>query len=83
MNQMLLQLLKENKGLVMSGIGAFIRGEDPVTWIKKVARTHPALREYNLDDPDGTAAKLCRDQNIDQNELSQEIAEFANSIIHK
>ena len=81
MNQMLLQILKENKGLVMSGIGAFIRGEDPVTWIKKVARTHPALREYNLDDLDGTASQLCRENNIDQAQLSKDIKEFANSYI--
>ena len=83
MNQVLLQILKENKGLVMSGIGAFIRGEDPVTWIKKVARTHPALREYNLDDLDGTAAQLCREKNIDQAQLSKDITEFANSYIQQ
>lgn len=79
MNQMLLQLLKENKGIVLSGVGAFIRGEDPITWIKRLAQTHPALREYNLDDLDGTAAQLCQEKNINQAELSNEITELANS----
>lgn len=83
MRQILMQILKENRGLVMSGVGAFIRGEDPVTWIKKVAQTHPALREYNLDDLEGTASQLCKDNNINQAELSSEIKGFANSYIHK
>ena len=81
MNPTLLKIASENKGLIMSGIGAFIRGEDPVTWIKKVAQTHPALKEYNLDDLSGTAAQVCRENNVDQAQLSSEIREFANSYI--
>ena len=79
MNPTLLKIAKENRALIYSGIGAFIRGEDPITWIKKVAQTHPALREYNLDDLEGTAAKLCEDKNVDQAQLTSEIKEFANS----
>lgn len=83
MNQMLMQLIKENKGLIMSGIGAFIRGEDPVSWIKRLAQTHPALREYNLDDVNATAAQVCKEKNIDQAALANDITEFANSYIQK
>ena len=79
MNPTLLKIAKENKGLILSGVGAFIRGEDPVTWIKKVAQTHPALRDYNLDDPIGTAEMLCHEKNVDQAQLTSEIKEFANS----
>ena len=67
MNQTLLKIASENKGLIMSGIGAFIRGEDPVTWIKKVAQTHPALKEYKIDsveELDATATKLCCDPGL-------------------
>ena len=79
MNPTLLKIAKENKALIYSGIGAFIRGEDPVTWIKKVAQTHPALKEYNLDDPIGTAEQICQEKQVDQAQLTSEIKEFANS----
>ena len=83
MNQTLLKIVSDNKGLILSAVGAFMRGESPQSWIKKLATTHPALKELNLDDLDGTAAKLCKDNNINQTELTGEITEFANSYIHK
>lgn len=83
MNQALLQIIKENKGLIYSAIGAAMRGESPQSWIKNVARSNPKLQGYNLDDLEGTAAQVCKENNVDQNKLSSEVMEFANSFIQK
>lgn len=82
----LLQAAMQHKDILLSAAGAFIRGESPVDWIKKVAKANPQLQKYNLDSLealDATAAQVCQESKMDQNELTQEIKEFANSYINK
>ena len=81
----LLQTAIQHKDILLSAAGAFIRGESPVDWIKKVAQANPQLQKYNLDSLDAleaTAAQVCQESNTDQGELTEGIKEFANSYIN-
>lgn len=65
--------------IVMSALGAMMRGENPRDFIKNLANTNPKLQGLDLDNLEGTAKALCEQNNIDMNELADKIQEFANS----
>ena len=68
-----------NNNMMMQAMGAMMRGEDPRTFLKNLANSNPQLQGMNLDDLQGTAKSLCEKNNINMNELSDKIREFANS----
>lgn len=68
-----------NNNMMMQAMGAMMRGENPRTFIKNLANSNPQLQGLNLDDLQGTAKALCEKNNIDMNQLSAKISEFANS----
>lgn len=68
-----------NNNMMMSALGAMMRGENPRAFIKSLANSNPQLQGLNLDDLQGTAKALCEKNNIDMNELAGKITEFANS----
>ena len=77
MNNLLMNLA--NNKIVMSAVGAMMRGENPKTFIKNLANTNPALQGLDLDDLEGTAKALCDKNGYNMNELAGKIQEFANS----
>lgn len=74
----LLSILGNNK-IVMSALGAMMRGENPNDFIKNLANTNPKLQGLDLDNLEGTAKALCEKNGIDMNELANKISGFANS----
>lgn len=56
-----------------------MRGESPKDFLRNLANTNPQLQGLNLDDLEGTAKALCDKNNVDMDELSNKIREFANS----
>lgn len=68
-----------NNNMLMQAMGAMMRGENPRSFIKNLAASNPQLQGLNLDDLQGTAKALCEKNNIDMNQLSNQIREFANS----
>ena len=64
---------------VMQAIGAMMRGENPQTFMKKLADTNPQLQGLDLDNLESTAKALCDKNGIDMNELAGKIQGFANS----
>lgn len=79
----LMMLGNGSNGMMMQAFGAMMRGESPQTFLKNLANTNPQLQGLNLDDLEGTAKALCERNNVDMNELSNRIKEFANSNIPK
>ena len=77
MNNLLMNLA--NSPIVMSAVGAMMRGENPRDFIKNLANTNPKLQGLDLDNLEGTARALCEKNNIDMNDLAGKIQEFANS----
>lgn len=65
--------------MMMSALGAMMRGESPKDFLKNLANTNPQLQGLNLDDLEGTARSLCEKNNIDMNELASKIQDFAKS----
>ena len=77
MNNLLMNL--GNSPIVMSALGAMMRGENPKDFIRNLANTNPKLKGLDLDNLEGTAKSLCEQNNIDMQELAGKIQEFANS----
>lgn len=71
-----------NNNIIMSAIGAMMRGENPQDFIKNLANTNPKLQGLDLDNLESTAKTLCDRNGINMNELAGRIQEFANSNIH-
>ena len=74
----LFSMLGNNK-IVMSAVGAMMRGENPSDFMKNLANTNPALQGLDLDNLEGTAKALCDQKGIDMNQLAEQIKGFANS----
>ena len=68
-----------NNKMVMSAIGAMMRGEDPKTFMRNLANTNPALQGMDFDNLEETARNLCNQKGIDMNQLAEQIKGFANS----
>ena len=65
--------------MMMQAMGAMMRGENPNAFLKKLAKSHPQLQGYDLDNLEATASALCQKNNIDMNQLAEQIKGFANS----
>lgn len=77
MNNFLMGLA--NNKIVMSAIGAMMRGENPSDFMKNLAMTNPKLQGLDLDNLEETAKSLCAQNNVDMNQLAEQIKGFANS----
>ena len=75
----LMMLTGNNSNIMMQALGSMMRGESPKDFLRNLANTNPQLQGLNLDDLEGTAKSLCDKNNIDMDELSNKIREFANS----
>ena len=78
-----LMSLMGNNSMMMSALGAMMRGESPQAFLKNLANTNPQLQGLDLDNLEGTAKALCDKNNVNMNELADKIREFANSNTNK
>ena len=74
---------KEIMNLAMKAIGAAMRGESPVDFMKNLALTNPKFQGYNFDDLEGTANTVCEEKSVDISTMKTEVVELANSYINK
>lgn len=75
--------LFSGNSMMMSAMGAMMRGESPQTFLKNLANTNPQLQGLDLDNLESTASALCQKNNINMNDLADKIREFASSNIPK
>lgn len=68
-----------NNSMMLQAFGAMMRGESPQAFLKNLANSNPQLQGLNFDDLEGTAKTLCERNNVNMEELSDRIREFANS----
>ena len=47
--------------ILMQAVGAYLRGDTPQDFLKKLARTRPELNGLDLDDLEGTANRLAKE----------------------
>ena len=68
-----------NNNMMMSALGAMMRGESPSDFLKNLANTNPQLQGLDLDNLEGTARALCEKNNVNMEQLAAQIQGFANS----
>ena len=71
--------LMGGNSMMMSALGAMMRGENPTTFLKNLANTNPALQGLDLDNLEGTARALCEKNNVNMEQLADQIRDFAKS----
>ena len=59
--------------ILMQAIGAAMRGEDPKTFMKRLANNHPQLKRMNLDDLYGSAQQLCKEKGLNPDDVAKSI----------
>ena len=69
--------------MMLSAMGAMMRGESPQMFLKNLANTNPQLQGLDLDNLEGTARALCDKNNVNMEQLAEQIRGFANSNIPK
>ena len=74
-------MLNFGNPMMMQALGAMMRGESPQAFLKNLANTNPQLRGLDLDNLEGTAQALCQKNNVNMNELTEQIKDFAKSNI--
>lgn len=77
MNNFLMGLTNNN--IIMSAVGAMMRGENPKDFMRNLAATNPKLQGLDFDDLEGTAKALCEKNNVNMEELADRIKDFAKS----
>lgn len=69
--------------ILMQAIGAAMRGESPQAFMKRLANQHPQLKKMNLDDLQGSAQQLCKQQGVNADELAQKLDGIIDPMIKK
>lgn len=59
--------------ILMQMVGAAIRGENPQTFLKRLANQHPAMKKVNFNDLMGSAKQLAQENNMDIDELTKKL----------
>lgn len=75
--------LNGGTSILLQALGAAMRGESPQSFMKRLANQHPQLKRLNLDDLQGTANQLCKQNNLDANEVAKRIDAVIDPQINK
>ena len=59
--------------ILLQAVGAAMRGESPQAFMKRLANQHPQLKRMNLDDLQGTASQLCKQNGLNPDEVAKQI----------
>ena len=59
--------------ILMQAVGAYMRGETPQDFMKKLAKTLPELNGLDLDDLEGTANKLAQQKGTTVDEVAKTV----------
>lgn len=69
--------------ILLQAVGAAMRGESAQAFMSRLANQHPQLKEMDLNDLQGSAQKLCQQQGIDSDELTQKLDGIIDPLIKK
>ena len=69
--------------ILMKAVGAAMRGESPQVFMKKLATQHPQLKRLNLDDLQGTADQLCKQNGLDATEVAKQVDQVIEPSINR
>ena len=66
--------------IMMQAVGAFMRGESPMDFMRSLARTRPELQGMDFSDLNAAAQKLCRERGVDPQKLTQEVTQYIQNM---
>ena len=66
--------------IMMQAVGAFMRGESPMDFMRNLARTRPELQGMDFSDINAAAQKLCRERGVDPQKLTQEVTQYIQNM---
>ena len=69
--------------ILLQAVGAAMRGESPQAFMKRLANQHPQLKKMNLDDLQGPAQQLCRQNGLNPDEVAKQVDSVIDPQIHK
>lgn len=69
--------------ILLQAIGAAMRGESPQAFMKRLANQHPQLKKMNLDDLQGTAQQLAKQNGVDTEGLTKELDSIVEPMIKR
>ena len=78
MNPML-NLLGNQNNIMMQAVGAMIRGESPQMFLQNMAKTNPQLQGLDLNNLNGTAEQLCKQNGINIEDAKSRINNYVQS----
>ena len=67
--------------ILMQAVGAAMRGESPQDFMKKLARTRPELNGLDLDDLEGTAQKLAKQNGTTVDEVAKTVKQKVGGLL--
>ena len=67
--------------VLMQAVGAYMRGETPQDFMKKLARTRPELNGLDLDDLEGTANKLAQQKGTTVDEVAKTVKQKVGGLM--
>ena len=59
--------------ILLQAVGAALRGESPQAFMKRLANQHPQLKRMNLDDLQGSAQQLCKENGMNPDDVAKDI----------
>ena len=62
-----------SSSVLLQALGAAMRGESPLQFMKKLANSDPRLKKMNLDDLMGSAQKLAQEQGLNIEDVQKGI----------
>ena len=76
----LLQGSQSQNNIMMQAVGAMMRGESPQTFLQNMAKTNPQLQGLDLNNLNGTAEQLCKQNGINIEDAKSRINQFVNNM---
>lgn len=76
----LLQGSQSQNNIMMQAIGAMMRGESPQAFMQNIAKSNPQLQGLDLNNLNGTAEQLCKQNGIDINDAKNRINQYVSGI---
>ena len=67
--------------IFMQAVGSMMRGESPQDFMRSLANTNPKLRGMDFSDINATAQRVCRENGVDPDKLTEEIKKTISSFV--
>lgn len=79
----MMQQTTQMPNILLSALGAAMRGESPQVFMQNLATQHPQLRQLDLSNLQNTAQQVCQQNGINMQDAVNKLDNTVNSLINK